>query len=969
MISVSVTQTGGWRGKIDGDWITLPISVRTLRPPVVGSVCALGLNASPISGENTYDFSITSLSEYEATSEDLGVWECCECTTGDALDCFDMSVTRTAARERQERGTLYLLPDLDKSVNRMVEKDYGAFVFRGGMPKAQEVATQMCCRLYYDDCDAPGEGCPNFSSSLRTTHTRRDEQWAWVQDADHEIELPFAETTYAPYTQQSVANRLTELEQTIHGPGICPNDEFGDPGTPLCCFDSLNYRDYRQISVNFPNVDTTSSGGGNPDLMDFLYHDEHIARYVNYCAHPHFSYFYFAPPDSDTEYWLLSGSKETWSDYWGKLREQYSDYSELPGPERFKTRNTCFSPALLEAPAGRQTFIKDYCMGVETSWWGNCGFKAVNPTVPASKTLDSSSSAAWSGTNCTIAHGANMVLTPSAGVISLSYDMGQWASSPYMYAHIAKQIAVSWNVSNIDSISWYLVSQQGDEVLLATTQGTFDRPSFDDDFYAGSWAQNFGVGVIADTGSDDLGNGVSAATVLALEQSFAFGLLKGFTGVTLRADIDVTNPAVTVTINYPTFYVGTDDAAVLVECGMANVCLWANGPGVRIGTWDCWDSGGSDVFSGTPIIREPGAKMTALDALIYQRLVFEAKSKTDNLNTQIAALYDSVEGQTRAKVRSGTVGYMAAGGNGGALLLQNGLDVPPLACWPLFARDAGTYQQEDTPAQEAWALDVEARYYISPGSQIDLEDDESPRVRWTTADATLVPASWCLTKHKKRVDNDEGVTFHIVRDPDGDFATASPYHGYFAVIGGIPQTGEGPSYDVSLAGRHLRTYIAGGTVWLGKATNVEPRAWQDVDTGIAATRARVRLRKFGSDQTLCLLYVASNDLKFRTSTNEGTSFSVATSIATASDGDFVVSRHGVLYFYWIDGSGALKGKIYDAQMNVLEATFTVVASGVDDEGLAVRDYFVGGTSWGIGILYGDSGTLTYITSDDGITFS
>lgn len=957
---ITGTQKGGWRGKIDGEWVALPITLLSLRLPPVLSGCSAPLNTATITGTNTWDATITVHAEYDGNTYPRETWECCECPDGtEATLCSTVYIDPFDTLERREQGTLVLLPDLEKSVNRMCAQDYGAVVYRGGTPQVRGTAVQVCCKRFFTDCDEPPEACPSLGTSrTQITHVRRSESWNFVEQGEHGIEAPFAETTYAPYSLYSVYNLIRDIETTTHIGGFCLDPDI----FPLCCFDELRYRNYRTITVNYPDVDTQSSGSGNPDLMDYLYHEDDLARFINYNAHPHFSYFYYSPIDADAEKWKVNGAKQTWENYWGKLGEQFAD-APLTGSEKHLTRNSCFSPPFLEAPVAVQNFIKDYCMGVEVSHWGNGRTRAVNPTVPASKTLDSGSSSLWSFTNCTPAFGATIVLTPSAGTIQARLNIGSFSVAPYLYALIAKQIALDWLNTNVTSISVKLANQQGDTKEIATAQGTYDFPSYSDPDYAGSWAQAYGCGVISDTGTDDLGNGVSAATLASPELVNAYELIGGRTAAELVFDIVCTG---NVTLSYPQFIVATADATVLVENRLSAAVLFPDGPLLRVGQWNTWDSGGSDVFTSAPLVRLPGEKMSALDGLIYQRLLFEAKSKTDGLNTQIATLFDSVEGDARGDIRNDTIAFLVEGGRCGTMIIVNGYDCPPLACWPRGALDAD-FQETTDYAQEAWALDVHPRYYISANDPLHLEEPTVPRTRWTSL-TSLAPSGAQVTKHAHVLTNSEGVTFKIVRDPDGDFATVSPYHSYLAVIGAIDADASWPSLDVSYSGRHIRSYLKDGNVWFGKSGNSSPKTWVDVDTGIAADFARVRFSSPTSLQDIYLLYETGGNLKLSISDDEGTTWGAPVTIATGDYGDLRWLRPGVLAIYWKDGS-AIKGKLFDAQMNVIEATFTVVAAGVDDAGMAVHDFMGAGSTQMFGMLYTASGALTYLESDDGINFS
>jgi hypothetical protein len=91
-------------------------------------------------------------------------------------------------------------------------------------------------------------------------------------------------------------------------------------------------------------------------------------------------------------------------------------------------------------------------------------------------------------------------------------------------------------------------------------------------------------------------------------------------------------------------------------------------------------------------------------------------------------------------------------------------------------------------------------------------------------------------------------------------------------------------------------------------------------------------------------------------------------IANGVKPTFIIGRDGNRYIYWIDGA-SIKGQITDRADTVLQASLTVVASGVDDECIAVDEDVTNGGNRRLVLLDVESGSLTQRTSDDGITFS
>ena len=90
--------------------------------------------------------------------------------------------------------------------------------------------------------------------------------------------------------------------------------------------------------------------------------------------------------------------------------------------------------------------------------------------------------------------------------------------------------------------------------------------------------------------------------------------------------------------------------------------------------------------------------------------------------------------------------------------------------------------------------------------------------------------------------------------------------------------------------------------------------------------------------------------------------------ATASQQAWRTSADGKRIGYWVDG-GAIKGAVYDAGDTDVISTFTAIASGVDDRGIAMKESYVDGGEHRIVLFYFGSGLLQEAQSSDGFSFS
>ena len=182
-----------------------------------------------------------------------------------------------------------------------------------------------------------------------------------------------------------------------------------------------------------------------------------------------------------------------------------------------------------------------------------------------------------------------------------------------------------------------------------------------------------------------------------------------------------------------------------------------------------------------------------------------------------------------------------------------------------------------------------------------------------------------------------------------------------------------PSYDVGVAGRHVRAYVLSSTIRVGTAGGPVPTDWMDVDSSLMETWPCVRWEKRASRPRLWLLSIGSASgsgaVKLRYSNDEGATWNMVTLDATGTEDTLVETEHGLKYVYYRQIDGSIKGQILDAQNNVVKTEFTAIASGVDDTGIDADDFQVGGGEWRVGLLYMSAGVPTYKSAQDGITFS
>ncbi len=672
--SAQGTGTGGWRFKESGSgaWSTLPVTYQD--EPVPAIACGVTATVVEPVATTTYDGSVSFMAEVtDETVAGTVVTNCQMCSTGLGSGWTFTPYHRTIAY-RFRGASIMLLPNLDKSVERWGDgADYGALIARYGLPWTKRTASASCFNYVTSADTATGtstvEVHPEYTSFL-----------AKVENAPHVIEDPFNEVSYAPYFYEGFEYRARGTCVLTGPAGVCPAPapEAPPADPPTYCGPSYADAISHTVSSQFVTLTQDDHGAGaNVDLLSPLYHVDTAPRYLNYVVHPHWSYQYWFPANTrDTDgdgildvqtVWKLFGADSP-NEYWHDLRSQWISHPSLPGGENDRTRNSLVSAPLRDGALSY--WMRDTWFGTETSWWGIHRFKARDWTPLANKSADIDSSSLWSALDATLSFGAVYVtVNPSATPCTVYMDLGSLSVEPYLYPHLAKKIILDWVGTNVTSLSCYLDSADGSEsVLIATSAGTWDIPITGKDAkYAGSWKQDFGAGYISDEGVDSLPSGISGATMGDTERVVAFSMIGGQQGKRLRFVIEVADIAVDVLLKYPGWIAPTSAPFVFQESGHQSATVWADGAGLRFGSWRWFDYTGVALLT-SPVVCEPGTrfavqghKSSVLDALRWENLVLNAKPYDDGVGALILTLYDAIEGQTRTNTAYDTLAFIVKG--------------------------------------------------------------------------------------------------------------------------------------------------------------------------------------------------------------------------------------------------------------------------------------------------------------------
>lgn len=173
------------------------------------------------------------------------------------------------------------------------------------------------------------------------------------------------------------------------------------------------------------------------------------------------------------------------------------------------------------------------------------------------------------------------------------------------------------------------------------------------------------------------------------------------------------------------------------------------------------------------------------------------------------------------------------------------------------------------------------------------------------------------------------------------------------------------SADTSPTGRMARAYVEGGNIWVGFCSGPSGASWSAHDCGFAGATPCVRY-----DQTTARLVLSYDDggsIKTRYSDDEGSTWSVATTIGSGTHSEHCISPTGIRHHFWVSG-GAIKRESLDSLGNTVISESSVVASGVAADAIAAT---MGNTNGAIYLQYRDgSGNIVVVVSTDGgLTFS
>lgn len=936
MTETTGTVTGGWVFD-QGDGLTgLPMLISGTPPGAVGSCTDPGV--ASVSADDTGTVEIVSYARNQAanTLHASGtITACCTVTECPGQDPVTNCADNDADWQQYELdtqsfgrgGSVYCVPDLDRAIIR-INEDFAALFYRGEMPETRESKSASC----------NFNGVVTTSSSTPTVHPNQAEILLEVDETVSAMEDTLADYhALAPWSTSGSWSRsktYTTTESVID----CPNAE-------ICDDDGGNSYSYLVGGPTYPDNESYSSSRSysfpsfvGSDVIGYLGHAQAMPRYINSWCNPLWSYLLWNEP------WELEGGPTNWADYWEKIGSQYLYNSSLSDPSL--RRNHLVSEALVQDL--NQPFLDTFVAGQR--WIGQSRWKTVEVTPRTTYTFTSASSSLWSakdsaGDALTLSHGSDVDVSESATV---KMRLGSWSVEPYMWSHIANEFVLNWT----GDVSVYLEDQWGKRVLLATTPGTHDIVTDLSSRYAGTWAQDYGCGLIDDIGVDTATQGRSLATCGDAESLFAPMISSAYGYKYL---VFVTDGA--ASIDYPTLNYNLSGSRLHVkENSLQDNVIHPEGPIVRFGTWNTGSGGTIDI---PPMPAGVDLRPDLIDWLTQYRFCVQGINETDTafgsvpVTTMLTQLFDTYEGQSVGGTRNGAYAYWLPSTDWRIAIINSIAEIPPLGILPHKERNADWDESGDyVQYTYIWAQDT--HYALSTANTVELRTDDGVTAWFDTG--TEIVADWWKYEWDNSLTNDE---FDFEVWDTKRKAKLRPWRGfcYFPA-------GNGSRHGV--AATRTRDHVH---VYAKAVSDTITVYRHDEDDNLLSSYtfagSEVALTKLEDGQVIAA--VVTNDTLITIYKGETTLTTITTSdgvtpaIASGSDGHLRV--------YWVEGDTVYHAR-YDSAGNVMQARIATTGIGaIDDNGIGgvIVTESYGKLSTRLAVI--QSGSLNVYASVDGIAFS
>ena len=721
-------------------------------------------------------------------------------------------------------------------------------------------------------------------------------------------------------------------------------------------------------SVLFNCLTSVDTRGENPGQLPYLDHAEPFARWWNTIGNPLWS---FAPwfPANDSA-WPVDNAP-VFNRYWIDARTQWLWHSALPGGEASATRTT-----LLSEPCGQgelDTWIGERFGCGPTSWLGICRFESLG-TEPQVLTLSATAPVVGiEGTSLSTGSTGYTATPPASSTsVAVRLDVAQFANRPFLALAVRRMVRSVFTGATTARLE--AVAEDGTVTVLADplVSGTwYTRPRGLITTFAGSWAQDYGAGLIVDQGADmpTLG-GLSAATMADGERRQTWNLHPAKQTRFLIWRFTV--PALgVVSLNFPEF---RSEGAwrVITETAGQFGYLQAQGAGLR---WDAsfWNRATNQfIAAGSPPLPASFGIVNpaAGDAFCHRRETWQGMARDDGLDTEIAAIYDSDEYTLRAHLwrnplgRQTTHSFAALGGDGFVRLIavSSLREVPPLALLPHQGRNAN-FERWGTASNQVWHWSCEPRRLAANPNEALAGDAAQVVVDssvWTT---TELWQGWAISWHNRPVNNRET---GFIRAAGRDLATVRPWHGWFGSLRWVPKVGR-PLYAVGPALEHLLLVVGDGAGASVTPNASAPPLWATLDMPTPASGGGASLQYDWRRP-----YVLASDggqVTLHASADGGQTWSATMILATGTNPALVCTRTGRAFAYYLRG-GSLFVRWAAPDMVTWAAEAACGPTGLSDSPLDAAESVGPNGAWRV-ILVGRlaTGEIAQWASSDGINFS
>lgn len=876
-------------------------------------------------------------------------------------------------------GSFMVQPNNSHEVRKVNGNDYLAAWYRGGMPRTTGMH-QHTITL---------DGLTTVTPTETELYPSQTAFWGVVPGGGHAMEDTLHKPTYAKSSAFVTETEIINYQAIGTGGGfLCPPSWATHPGCPpgnlpgFTCeaiWPAIPDGSSRTEGDSwvFPyRVQDIAGSGSNPQMAGYMWHSVDWVRYLNYWAHPLWSYFLA------WSNWNLLGSPTGHRDYWQTVRSQWMGDSFLPPGERTQTRNHIALDCLWKE-SGMSPFWDAFTGGF--GWIGASRWQTRKVTALSEFQYTNGQAALWTDEDCAIAHGADLVVTldPGKTIGKIKLKLGDLNVAPYEWPHIANEVFLDWELTNVLRIRAYFVGFDGTKSELLKRNPTdtdtkrgfrYRRPEKFTSRYAGSWAIDNGALVLPDTGSDATPLGLSSTIMGDEERIAAFGLNIGRGAVALLLEIEPVNPAAAVTLHYPKLYLASQADPLLVrESGHVASIVQKNGAGIRCGNQSF--TAGNAILP-TPFVFGQGDVMNIVDAICYSKTYIEGVQHSSGVVAELSARYDAYEGQSVAQASNFGLGVLLPTFSGGwRFALVNTINnVPPLQCFPHHDRDTNLDAIADEFTNDVWSY-AQGPLYLVYNSPVRMF------LRRRSGSAITAPASaiegWKLEKGSPAVTNAESIADYEVVEGSVLRARTRPWRGYFA-LGVNADVGldlaKDVAYHVSPAGRHLVAIVdLNDAVRFAFCNNVPiPLAPVFRDAGISGA-SRIAVHFDSADQEEPFLWVVGLDgsLKQYRSRDEATWTDMAVlAHAGAVDVAGFIDDNGTSYVYYSTVDKKLRGQVVD-RMGTVISSFVIVASDVKGPLSHYESPGDDSDNWRIVLWYireSDSAVIQ-LTSPDGEHFS